>query len=152
MKRYHYSKKPVWIENGEAVGTVSGVGMQRLALIYRPTPAQTRKMLRAVRMHHRASLSGLGVIFGTGRCTVRQWLKGTKTPSGPSTRAIWMMYVSALHPEVLDNPDALITWARPGIGADITSEEFLKRILKRRKGRKKRPRVPGNTTGCESKA
>lgn len=112
IPRNNYSPTLFVSKTGEIYTTVSGeLGLQ-FAKVLRPTPSETRQAILALRRKLCWSRAHLAALLGVPLNTVRRWEDGSRNPSAPARRLVWMLDSLFNAPERLTNLPSLLTWGK----------------------------------------
>ena len=111
MKRVHFRQELQWIE-GEPAFRSSGSLSLAFCETFRPSSQELRAMLQCVAQTLGVSTPQLAAILGASYETVRAWLRGSRSPSGPSSRLIWLLFVQLTAPGEAERVGSWLTWAR----------------------------------------
>jgi hypothetical protein len=133
MRRYPHRPNLQW-NFGNPTICWSGNRLQWLAAVHKPGPSEVQKMLRELRGHYKESIPTCAVRLGVSRSVFLKWWSGKRTPCSSATRLIWLLWCAALHPEVLERPEAWYTYERPGMKL-VSAETLLRRAKRLRKRR-----------------
>ena len=131
------------------VWALSGHAAVQNTLFFRPTPAETRRMLLEIRRKLGIGTWHLAALFGASHNTMRHWLIGERNPSAVARRCIWLMHTLLTNPDALSEDSAWLTWARRNPEVDL--EGLTRRWRRGKQMRRKRRRAPSGVTGGRGK-
>jgi DNA-binding transcriptional regulator YiaG len=90
----------------------SGEATLPLAEICAPSKESTREMLIQLRQSLGLSRGHMAALLGIRKDHLRRWEKGSRKPSRPAQKLIWLIHSMAHESHPIQDAFTLITWGR----------------------------------------
>lgn len=110
LPKKYFRKRVFSPQAGEICVTVSGELGVEISRLFGPTVTETRKSLLELRQKLGCSRAHLAALLGVPIETLRRWEDGTRNPSAPARKLIWMLQALIYAPERLTDFFSIASW------------------------------------------
>lgn len=100
-------------------------GMLRLSDCFAPEPKKVRRMLLALRRHHRWSQRFAAAVFGVPITTMTKWESGKRNPSGAAAKFIFLLHALLVEKTTVKNCWDLAHWGKFPCRGDLVAAIVL---------------------------